>query len=120
MANPVVHFEVTGQDGKKLQDFYSNTFGWKIDANNPMNYGIVDNAGQGIGGGISAGDGGTKQVTFYIEVDDPQAYLDKVQAKGGKTVMPVTEIPGMVVLAQFADPEGNVVGLVKAGYPPQQ
>jgi predicted enzyme related to lactoylglutathione lyase len=33
--------------------------------------------------------------------------------------MPVTEIPGMVVLAQFADPEGNVIGLVKAGYPPQ-
>ena len=51
MANPVVHFEVTGKDGKKLQDFYSKAFGWKIDASNPMNYGIVDNAGQGIGGG---------------------------------------------------------------------
>jgi predicted enzyme related to lactoylglutathione lyase len=119
MANPVVHFEVTGKDGKKLQDFYAKTFGWQINADNPMNYGIVDNAGQGIGGGISAGDGGTNQVTFYIEVDDPQAYLNKAEAKGGKTVMPVTEIPGMVVLAQFADPEGNVVGLVKAGYPPQ-
>jgi predicted enzyme related to lactoylglutathione lyase len=31
--------------------------------------------------------------------------------------MPVTEIPGMVIMAQFADPEGNVVGLVKDGYP---
>jgi uncharacterized protein len=119
MANPVVHFEVTGKDGKKLQDFYAKTFGWQVNAENPMNYGIVDAQEGGIGGGISAGDGGTKQVTFYIEVDDPQAYLDKVEAKGGKTVMPVTEIPGMVVLAQFADPEGNVVGLVKAGYPPQ-
>jgi uncharacterized protein len=119
MANPVVHFEVTGQDGKKLQDFYGKTFGWQINAENPMNYGIVDNAGQGINGGISAGDGGTKQVTFYIEVDEPQAYLEKVEAEGGKTVMPVSEIPGMVILAQFADPEGNVVGLVKAGYPPQ-
>src|SRR5207249_11155266 len=111
MANPVTWFEVTGKDGKKLQDFYTGVFGWKIDANNPMNYGMVDNAGQGIGGGISAGDGGRNQVTFYVEVDDPQAYLNKVEAKGGKTVMPVTEIPGMVILAQFADPEGNVVGL---------
>ena len=116
----VVHFEVTGKDGKKLQEFYSKAFGWNVNADNPMNYGIVDAQEGGIAGGISAGDGGTKQVTFYIEVDDPQAYLDKVEAKGGKTVMPVTEIPGMVVLAQFADPEGNVVGLVKAGYPPQQ
>ena len=84
MANPVVHFEVTGKDGKKLQDFYAKTFGWKIDASNPMNYGVVDNAGEGIGGGISAGDGGTKQVTFYIAVDNPQAYLDKVEARAAR------------------------------------
>jgi uncharacterized protein len=122
MPNPVVHFEVTGRDGKKLQDFYSNVFGWKVNADNPMNYGIVDAAdtGGGIGGGISAGDGGTKQVTVYIAVDNPQGYLDKVESKGGKTVMPVTEIPGMVILAQFADPEGNVVGIIDANYGPQQ
>jgi predicted enzyme related to lactoylglutathione lyase len=117
MANPVTWFEITGKDGKKLQDFYSGVFGWKVDASNPMQYGMVDNEGQGIGGGISAGDGGTKQVTFYIEVDDPQAYLGKVESQGGKTVVPVTEIPGMVIFAQFADPEGNVVGMTKRGYP---
>ena len=119
MANPVVHFEVTGKDGKKLQSFYGGVFGWNVQADNPMNYGMVSNedTGGGIGGGISAGDGGANQVTFYIEVDDPQAYLDKIESEGGKTVMPVTEIPGMVIFAQFADPEGNVVGLVRAGYP---
>ena len=117
MANPVTWFEITGKDGKKLQDFYSGVFGWKVDASNPMNYGMVDNAGEGIGGGISAGDGSRSQVTFYVEVDDPQAYLDKIEAKGGKTVVPVTEVPGMVIFAQFADPEGNVVGITKAGYP---
>ena len=122
MPNPVVHFEVTGKDGKKLQDFYSGVFGWKINADNPMQYGIVDagDTGGGIGGGISAGDGGTGQVTFYIAVDNPQAYLDEVESQGGKTVMPVTEIPGMVILAQFADPEGNIVGLVDANYGSQQ
>jgi hypothetical protein len=117
MANPVTWFEITGKDGKKLQDFYSGVFGWKVDANNPMQYGMVDNEGQGIGGGISAGDGGNTGVIFYIEVDDPQAYLNKVESNGGKTVVPVTEIPGMVIFAQFADPEGNKVGIVKAGYP---
>ncbi len=29
--------------------------------------------------------------------------------------MPVTEIPNMVTFAQFSDPEGNVVGMVKEG-----
>jgi hypothetical protein len=118
MGNPVVHFEVIGRDGKKLQSFYGGVFGWKVEADNPMNYGIVSNedTGGGIGGGIGQGDGNTA-VTFYISVDDPEAYLKKVEAAGGKTVMPVTEIPGMVIMAQFADPEGNVVGLVKDGYP---
>jgi len=118
VGNPVVHFEVIGKDGKKLQDFYGGIFGWNIQADNPMNYGIVSNedTGGGIGGGVGQGD--STSVTVYIAVDDPQAYLNKVEAQGGKTIMPVTEIPGMVILAQFADPEGNVVGLVNANYPP--
>jgi predicted enzyme related to lactoylglutathione lyase len=51
---------------------------------------------------------------FYTEVDDPQAYLDRIEQAGGRTVVPVTEIPDMVTFAQFADPQGNVVGLVKS------
>ena len=117
MADKLVHFEVVGKDGPKLMQFYGQLFGWTVNADNPMNYGMVDNADQGIGGGISAGDGGRNQVTFYVEVDDPDAYLKKIEAQGGKTVVPVTEVPGMVIFAQFADPEGNVVGITKAGYP---
>ena len=123
MANPVVHFEVTGKDGKKLQDFYRGIFGWKVDASNPMNYGIVsaEDTGGGIGGGISAGDGQTDNlVTVYIAVQDPEATLKKAESAGGKTVMPVTEIPGMVRLAQFADPEGNIIGIIDANYAGQQ
>ena len=99
-----------GKDGAKLQKFYSDLFGWKIDANNPMNYGLVDNEGEGIGGGISGGE--APHVTFYVSVDDPAAYLKKVQALGGTVVMDVTEIPGMVTMAQFRDPEGNLIGII--------
>ena len=41
MAQPVVHFEVHGKNGKKSQEFYSKLFGWTVDSNNPMNYGLV-------------------------------------------------------------------------------
>ena len=47
MVRPVVHFEIHGKDAKKLQEFYASLFGWKIDANNPMNYGMVE---AGVGG----------------------------------------------------------------------
>jgi predicted enzyme related to lactoylglutathione lyase len=52
MGKQVVHFEIIGKDGKRLQDFYSQLFGWKIDANNPMNYGMVRPDDAGMGGGM--------------------------------------------------------------------
>jgi len=52
---------------------------------------------------------------FYVEVDDPQKYLEQAESLGGKVVAPVTEIPDQVTFALFADPEGHVIGIVKAG-----
>jgi hypothetical protein len=113
MPNPVVHFEIVGRDGKKVQEFYSKIFDWKVDANNPMSYGIVNNDGHGINGGLSGGDGQSAHAIFYIAVSDTDEYLKKVEAAGGKTVMPTETIPGMVTFAMFSDPDGNVVGLIK-------
>jgi hypothetical protein len=33
-GQPVVHFEITGKDGKRLQEFYTKLFDWHIDADN--------------------------------------------------------------------------------------
>jgi len=68
---------------------------------------------KGIGGGVGQAPEGPGHVTFYVEVDDPQATLDKVESLGGKTIMPVTEME-MVTFALFADPEGHVVGIAKS------
>ncbi len=117
MPNPVVHFEIVGKDAKKLQGFYSGVFDWKVDANNPISYGMVDTGGQGINGGIAGADDGIARATFYIEVNDTDAYLKKVEGMGGKVLVPTTVVPNMVTFAMFADPEGNLVGLVKAEDP---
>jgi len=115
MARPVVHFEITGKDARKLQDFYGKLFDWKIDADNPMSYGMVEAGEGGIGGGIAATDDGSAGwVTFYVEVDDLQAHLRRAKGLGGKTVVPVTTVPDMVTFALLADPEGHVIGLVKS------
>jgi predicted enzyme related to lactoylglutathione lyase len=112
MGNPVVHFEIVAKDAAKSQEFYAKLFDWHIDADNPMSYGMVDTHSEGgIGGGIT-GEGANTGVTFYVQVDDLQAYLDKAESLGGKTIMPPMEIPDMVKLAVFSDPEGNVIGIV--------
>ena len=113
MGQPVVHFEVVGRDGSALRTFYSSLFDWKIDADNPMDYGMVDNGGQGINGGVAASQDGSPTVCVYIQVADPQAALDKAEKLGGTTVLPPSDVPGGPSLALFTDPAGNRIGLAK-------
>ena len=53
------------------------------------------------------------------EAGDLQAVLDRAESMGAKTVMPVTDFGGMVTIAMFTDPDGLLVGLVKAADPAQ-
>lgn len=113
MANAVVHFEVVGRDMQKLKGFYGDLFGWKTQEIPEMGYAIVEKEGDGIAGGIGqTPDGGPGHVTFYVSAEDPQAILDRAEELGGRTIMPVTELPE-VTIALLADPEGHVIGLVK-------
>ena len=114
MANPVVWFEVVGRDGAALQRFYGGLFGWQ-----PQDvgggYGTVQAEPKGIAGGIgTAQDGSSGHVTFYVEVDDPGAYLRRAEELGGRTLLPPTELPEFgLTFALLADPEGHVIGLSK-------
>jgi uncharacterized protein len=111
MPNPVVHFEVLGRDADALKRFFKDTFEWDMESVMPT-YAMV-RPGEGIDGGVGAAPDGTDHVTFYIQVDDLQAALDRVASNGGSTVAPPMEVPGGPTIALFADPEGHVVGLVE-------
>lgn len=119
MGQPVVHFEVVGKDGAKLQGYYGELFGWKMDADNPMSYALVEAEESGerpsIPGGIGQGPEGYEgHVTFYVEVPDVEASLAQAESLGGTRVMgPETIMPGLT-LGQFRDPEGNLVGLTQS------
>jgi predicted enzyme related to lactoylglutathione lyase len=114
MPNPVVHFEIGGKDVSGLPQFYKGAFDWDTTPVPTMNYAtIAPCEPDGIGGGIGHTDG-PGHVTFYIQVDDLEAALDRIQSLGGKIVMPSIEIPNAVGLAMLADPEGHIIGLVKS------
>ena len=121
--NPIVHFEILagpGTDKHDLQAFYRDTFGWTIDASNPMDYGLAMPGGpqtqpgppeHGVNGAVDSAEDHSK-VVIYIGVDDPAAYLEKIKAAGGSVIQDVTVVPGMVTFATFRDPAGNEIGLV--------
>jgi hypothetical protein len=120
MGQPVVHFEVVGKDTDKLRSYYSDLFGWEFDADNPMNYGIVQREGNlsddgiGIGGGIGpAPEDYPGHVTFYVAVPDVEAALAKAESLGGTRVMGPEKPMDMVEIGLFTDPEGHLIGVVK-------
>jgi predicted enzyme related to lactoylglutathione lyase len=76
---------------------------------------MIDTAsGAGINGHITAlGHEPHRYVTFYVAVDDVQAFLANAEALGGgKTRVPPVDIP-TGTFAWFTDPDGNTVGLWK-------
>jgi uncharacterized protein len=122
MGQPVIHFEVIGKDGDKLRSYYSQLFDWEFgDPLGPTNYAVVqangdtDGDGAGIGGGIgTAPEGYDGHVTFYVEVPDVGAALEKAVSLGGARMMGPDKIPeANIEIALFTDPEGHVIGLVK-------
>jgi predicted enzyme related to lactoylglutathione lyase len=120
MGQPVVHFEVVGKDGETLEEYSSELFGWEIQVDNAMNYGMVAREGNvgrdgvGIGGGVGQGpEGYDGHVTFYVAVPDVEAALQKAESLGGQRIMGPENIMDMVTLGQFKDPEGHMVGVVQ-------
>jgi predicted enzyme related to lactoylglutathione lyase len=112
-VHEIVHWEIQSQDPVKLHKFYAEAFGWKIDANNPMQYGMVSSAGKdGIDGGIGGTEGPGSRVVVYAEVPEIDAILERIVSLGGTTVMPRTDI-GPVIMALYTDPEGNTMGLIE-------
>ena len=112
---PVVHVEILGVDAPRLQKFYEDLFGWSATLN-PIGYGYVPvepKAPVKLTGGIGPSPQRQPLAIFYVKVSDPGETLKRVQQLGGRVVMPATDVPGGVTFARFADPEGNVVGLVR-------
>ncbi len=115
MTRPVVLFQIVGKDPDGLREFYREVFGWRIDEPNPMGISMIEagigGPAEGVGGSIMAGP--EARVVIFVQVLDPVETLAKAEALGGRRVMEPFDVPGGPTVAQMADPEGNVVGLVK-------
>jgi len=112
-TQPVVWFEVIGQDADKQRSFYGELLGWKFQVDPASGYGVVEGAGEGAGvaGGIGkAAPGQPSWVAFYTQVDDLEATIAKAKALGSTVLVPPTKLPDTTI-AVVSDPEGLPVGI---------
>jgi uncharacterized protein len=120
----VVHFEIPVDDRARAKEFYGSAFDWDL-IDSDMGGGIVYTSVRtvatddkqmpkepgAINGGIMNRTSDTPSPVITIQVDSIDDSLKKVEAGGGKTVQPRTEIPNMGAFAYFKDSEGNTMGL---------
>ncbi len=108
----VVHVEIPAANVEAAGRFYEALFGWKLQHIPEMNYTMWE-AGDGSGGGfpeISA-ENPAGQVLVYIDSEDIEADLKRVEKLGGKVLHQKAEIPGTGWFGVFQDPTGNVLAL---------
>ena len=108
----IVHVEIPAVNVEGAGKFYESLFGWKLQHMPEMNYTMWED-GSGSGGGFPqvSEENPAGQVLVYIDSDDIEADLKKVEKLGGKVLHPKTEIPQMGWYGVFQDPTGNVIGL---------
>jgi predicted enzyme related to lactoylglutathione lyase len=86
-------------------------FGWEIDAMDEMQYTMWQSGNVSGGFPDVSDDYKPGDVIVYVDSDDIEADLKKIETKGGKTLQGKTEIPGFGWYALFADPTGNRMAL---------
>jgi uncharacterized protein len=117
-TQPIIHVEIPARDLETASQFYAQVFDWKLDLSVPE-YPQFQAAGGPCGGFVAvreeASEHGLKytagEVLIYLGTDDIDAALARVEAHGGKTLVPRTEIPSIGHWAMFEDPTGNRIGL---------
>jgi len=122
MQNAISWFEIPTTEINRAQKFYENIFGITMIPmdmpNIKMRMFPLDDMMTQVGGALCDSGGfhkasATDGPLIYLNANpDVQLVLDKVEAAGGKIMMPKTEIsPEYGFMGVFIDTEGNRIGL---------
>ena len=116
----IVHIEIPTADPEQSGAFYQQLFGWKITPVPEMNYTLWEPE-TGPGGGFTqvGKDAKVGDVIVYVDSDDIEADLKKVENLGGNVLVKKTEIPQTGWFGLFTDPTGNMVAVYTAMHPDQ-
>ena len=131
MKATVSHFEIPARDPERAARFYRDVFGWSVDLlpwerpyyklrSSTVISGSSGSSGtgrQGIDGGITEAGSGVEHPLLMIHIEEAEleSVLERIAAAGGQVDLPATRVGQMGWWARFRDPEGNLLGLWRAG-----
>ncbi len=124
--DPVVHFEMPYDDGKRAATFYEKAFGWqtRMLGEEMGNYVLATTTetretGPTRPGAINGGfypkkpDWPAQYPSVVIAVDDIRKSMQKVTEAGGKVLGEPMPIPDVGKYVSFIDTEGNRISMLE-------
>jgi predicted enzyme related to lactoylglutathione lyase len=122
IPNKVVHFDIPVDNMERAKKFYNNSFGWKIFPTGMQgDYHLVttvpsDEKGSpiepgGINGGFFVRENNNQSIGIAIKVPNIEKTLSTIEKNGGKIIYKKMPVGDMGYVAQFQDPEGNILSL---------
>ena len=120
MKNKVVMFEIPTSDFTKAKQFYETVFDWKVELWGDEGAMALTTAADtdynptevgGINGGFYRRKAKDDHPSFGMETESIEQTIRAIEKAGGRVVTPKHSIGKWGFMADFADPEGNVITL---------
>ncbi len=111
-----IWYELMTGDPQAAKRFYDPVAGWTISdqptGSSDVAYRMIEAGDGAVGGTVTLTremrDHGARPIWLgYVGVDDVDATLIRIEAEGGKILMPAFNNPGVGRIAMAADPQGN-------------
>ena len=118
--NKVVFFEIPASNFKKAKEFYERVFDWNVELwgdDGEMEYTKAVDKDQnpiepgGINGGFYKRKSKNDQPSFGVQTGSVDKTVKAIEKAGGKVITPKHSIEEWGFMADFVDPEGNVIAL---------
>jgi predicted enzyme related to lactoylglutathione lyase len=112
MAQPVTYAEIHSPDLEASRAFFAAAFGWDLRPFAAPDYLVAPHGdGAGIDTGLLASRDGQPRTVPIIRVGPLDEAIPRVEASGGKVVVPPFSITGVGHGCYVVDPTGVLIGL---------
>jgi predicted enzyme related to lactoylglutathione lyase len=119
----IAYFQIPADDVGRARKFYQSLLGWKIEPDTTLEDKSLEwqniETGEPKEGTMNMGGlykrMGPGPIMNFVEVEEIEKVLARVEKLGGKVMMPLDTIKGVGLVAVIQDTEGNIIGLWKPG-----
>lgn len=109
--------ELMTTDVESAKKFYTELLGWATEEMpmGDMPYTLLKAGDEGVGGIMPTppqAAGVPPHWGIFITVDDVDSVAKKAEDLGAKTIVPLTDVPGVGRFYTFQDPQGAVISVI--------